>query len=224
MKQIRKPLLSMLLAAMLAVTSLTACGEKGKVGSRAAEPRNTPAPMQRQRDDEQDRRKENPDSIPEDAMDKAGQMLENEEGMIMAGGLSLRDIVTKLGEDIGIVMPQKLEDKDLEELLGVNRDDVEEYYGEYSSVGTSADHIIGVKAKKGKVDAVKSALESRKEQIVKKFEEYLPEEQEKARCGKVIQKGNYLFLVIAGDKDCEDKDGKIEKIIDDSFQDNSDAK
>ena len=214
MKKIVKPLAALMLVSVLSLSMLTGCGEKGKVG-KYLEPKQSTQ-------EKAVPKKANPDSIP----DEARKMVEKEEGMMMAEGIALRDIITKLGEEMGITMPQRLEEKDLQDILGLKAEDVEEYYGEYSSVGTSADHIIGIKAKKGKAPQVRAAMESRKEEIIKKFAEYLPEELEKAQCGKIIEKGDYLFLVIAGgpEEDCSDRSEKAERIIEESFSGSTQGK
>ena len=82
-------------------------------------------------------------------------------------------------------------------------------------MNTSADHLIGVKVKEGKVDTVRKALEARKEQVLKNFQEYLPDQYEKAQAGRIIEKGNYLFLVIAGDseKGYDEQMNRAEEIV-----------
>lgn len=140
--------------------------------------------------------------------------------MAIVAGTKMEDIVMKLGEDLGISMPEKLDEKTLKDIMGINEDDVEEYYGEYSTVNTSSDHIIGVKVKEGKIDTVKKALEERKATVVKNFEQYLPDQLEKAKSGKIVERGNYLFLVIAGDttKGMDKEIKRAEEIIDSYFQ------
>ena len=142
------------------------------------------------------------------------------QGMMMAAGSRIQDVIMELEENLGITMPEKLDQQSLQEVFGLNPDDIEEYYGEYSAVNTSADHIIGVKVKDGKVDEVKSALESHKQEIVDNFEEYLPDQYDKAQAGKIIQKGNYLFLVIAGDseKGYDSEMNRAQHIIDGYFE------
>lgn len=140
-------------------------------------------------------------------------------GMILAEGTKLDDIVMKLGEELGITMPEKVDDTTLVDIMGLNKDDVEEYYGEYAVVNTSADNIIAIKANEGKADTVKKALEERKNAVVKNFEQYLPEQLDKAKAGKVIQRGNYVFLVIAGnsEKGMDNEIKRAEEIIDSYF-------
>lgn len=197
-----KKMTSLLLAALLTAGVFAGCSENGRVGQLEK--------------DAKTRTEEDMSS----GMDTAKEMLENEQGMIMAAGSRLQDVIMQLGEELGITMPEKLDESSLKEVFGVDPADIEEYYGEYSAVNTSADHIIGLKVKDGKVDAVRQALEARKEEIVKNFEEYLPDQYEKAQAGQIIQKGNYLFLVIAGDseKGYDSEMDRAQKIVNGYFE------
>ncbi|WP_296628372.1 DUF4358 domain-containing protein [uncultured Negativibacillus sp.] len=197
-----KKMTSLLLAALLTAGVFAGCSENGRVGQLEK--------------DAKTRTEEDMSS----GMDTAKEMMENEQGMIMAAGSRLQDVIMQLGEELGITMPEKLDESSLKEVFGVDPADIEEYYGEYSAVNTSADHIIGLKVKDGKVDAVRQALEARKEEIVKNFEEYLPDQYEKAQAGQIIQKGNYLFLVIAGDseKGYDSEMDRAQKIVNGYFE------
>lgn len=197
-----KKMTSLLLAALLTASVFAGCSENGRVGQLEK--------------DAKTRTEEDMSS----GMDTAKEMMENEQGMIMAAGSRLQDVIMQLGEELGITMPEKLDESSLKEVFGVDPADIEEYYGEYSAVNTSADHIIGLKVKDGKVDAVRQALEARKEEIVKNFEEYLPDQYEKAQAGQIIQKGNYLFLVIAGDseKGYDSEMDRAQKIVNGYFE------
>lgn len=197
-----KNMTALLLAALLTATVFTGCSENGRVGQL-----------------EEDAKTRTQEDLSA-GMDTAKEMLENEEGMIMAAGSRLQDVIMQLGEELGITMPEKLDETSLKEVFGVDPADIEEYYGEYSAVNTSADHLIGLKAKDGRVDAVKQALEAHKEEIVKNFEEYLPDQYDKAQAGQIIQKGNYLFLVIAGDseKGYDNEMDRAQKIVNGYFE------
>lgn len=197
-----KKMTSLLLAALLTAGVFAGCSENGRVGQLEK--------------DAKTRTEEDLSS----GMDTSKEMMENEQGMIMAAGSRLQDVIMQLGEELGITMPEKMDESSLKEVFGVDPADIEEYYGEYSAVNTSADHIIGLKVKDGKVDAVRQALEARKEEIVKNFEEYLPDQYEKAQAGQIIQKGNYLFLVIAGDseKGYDSEMDRAQKIVNGYFE------
>ena len=204
-----------LTAGLVAALLLTGCGEKRATDTND----NRPDVVQQGKQAGEDAAKGAKDLL-DDGADSAKKMLENEQGMLMAAGSRIQDVIMELGETLGITMPQKMDQASLQEVFGLNPSDIEEYYGEYSSVNTSADHIIGVKVKEGRVDAVRSALEKRKETVVENFKEYLPDQYDKAQAGKIIEKGNYLFLVIAGDstKGYDREMQRAEQIIDGYFQ------
>ena len=207
------------LAALLLLSSLAGCGERGSVNQRG---RSGGEIVQDSIDrtendvkkgaDTVKRAGENAANTVEDGVkngaDAVGDLVEQEEGMLMAAGSRIQDVVMKLGEELGITMPEKLDEAALKDVFGLNPADIEEYYGEYSAVNTSADHLIGVKVKEGKVDTVRKALAARKEQVLKNLPEYLP-------AGRIIEKGNYLFLVIAGDseKGYDEQMNRAEEII-----------
>lgn len=123
-----------------------------------------------------------------------------------AGGLkgdaTLSDVNDKIVAEIGIAMPEAVNDTTLTDIFGVNKDNVEEYAGQMSMVMTSSDTFLIVKAKEGKVEDVKAALEARRETIIQA--QYLPAEIEKANAGKVYVNGNYVALMVLGDTMVED--------------------
>lgn len=202
-------------AGLVAALLLTGCGQERATDSND----HRPNVVQQGKQEGEDAAKGAKDML-DDGADAAKKMLENEQGMLMAAGSRIQDVIMELGETLGITMPQKIDQASLQEVFGLKPSDIEEYYGEYSSVNTSADHIIGVKVKEGRVDAVRSALEKRKETVVENFKEYLPDQYDKAQAGKIIEKGNYLFLVIAGDstKGYDSEMQRAEQIIDGYFQ------
>ena len=120
---------------------------------------------------------------------------------------------------MGIAMPQKLDDETLKDVFNIDPADIEEYYGEYSVVNTSSDHIIAVKVKEGRMDDVKKAFEERRDSVVKDFEQYLPDQLEQAKNASIIEKGPYLFFVIAGDaeKGIDKEVTRIKEIIEGYF-------
>ena len=111
-------------------------------------------------------------------------------------GATLSDIVEKIQSDIGITMASEIDDTLLKDIYGINKEDVEEYAGKMSMVMTSSDTFLIVKAKEGRVETIKSALEARRETIIES--QYLPAEIEKANAGKVYTKGNYVALIVIG--------------------------
>ncbi len=211
-----KKITGLALVAVLTMSLLAGCAEDGMIGQAERDGRNV---IEEGAQDAKNAANDAKNAV-EDAADATGDMMENAQGMMMAAGSRIQDVIMELEENLGITMPEKLDQQSLQEVFGLNPDDIEEYYGEYSAVNTSADHIIGVKVKDGKVDEVKSALESHKQEIVDNFEEYLPDQYDKAQAGKIIQKGNYLFLVIAGDseKGYDSEMNRAQHIIDGYFE------
>ena len=211
-----KKITGLALVAVLTMSLLAGCAEDGMIGQAERDGRNV---IEEGAQDAKNAANDAKNAV-EDAADATGDMMENAQGMMMAAGSRIQDVIMELEENLGITMPEKLDQQSLQEVFGLNPDDIEEYYGEYSAVNTSADHIIGVKVKDGKVDEVKSALESHKQEIVDNFEEYLPDQYDKAQAGKIIQKGNYLFLVIAGDseKGYDSEMHRAQHIIDGYFE------
>ena len=125
---------------------LTGCGEKRATYTND----NRPDVVQQGKQAGEDAAKGAKDLL-DDGASAAKKMMENEQGMLMAAGSRIQDVIMELGETLGITMPQKMDQASLQEVFGLNPSDIEEYYGEYSSVNTSADHIIGVKVKEGRV-------------------------------------------------------------------------
>ena len=68
-------------------------------------------------------------------------------------------------------------------------------------VNVSADCVVVIEAADGKIHTVKAALENTKQSIVNSFELYLPDQFEKAKAGRIVVKGNYAVLAIAGDNE-----------------------
>lgn len=85
------------------------------------------------------------------------------------------------------------------DLFGLDLSTVEDYYGKTTMVNVSSDVILMVKAVPGQVDAVKAALEARRDAIAASFEMYLADQYYKASSGRVVVKGDYALLVIGGD-------------------------
>ena len=116
-------------------------------------------------------------------------------------GVTLQSIVDSISEEYEFSMPGALDETMLTDLLGINTDDVEDYAGNITMVMVSADNLIAVKAKEGKLETVQKALEDRLAFVNQSFQQYLPEQYSKAQAGKVFTVGDYAFLVIMGRMD-----------------------
>ena len=139
--------------------------------------------------------------------------------MEMKEGQSVQTVVDQIAEDVGIAMAAPLDDELLGQLFYIDPSDVEEYYGQISMANVSADNIVAVKAKPDKKDIVVEGLNKRLEDVQNSFSQYLPEQYEKAMKGRVVEKGNYVFLLILGQQSATfDQDMEIAVgIIDAAF-------
>ncbi len=130
-------------------------------------------------------------------------------------GVTLQSIVDSISEEYEFSMPGAVDDTMLTDLLGIDPADVEEYAGYVTMVMVSADNLIAVKAKEGKLETVTKGLEDRLAFVNQSFQQYLPEQYSKAQAGKVFTVGDYAFLVIMGrmDKDPAAEVAEIEEKI-----------
>lgn len=211
-----KQIVAFLLAAMLCVSLFAACGKQTEEVPETTPPDKEESIPNRAEDDlEKDK-----NNIKDDAESIMDEMNPNKDGNQLKAGVSLEDIVMKLGEKLGITMPTNLDDATLRDVFGIQPDWLEDYYGEYSAANTSADHLLAFKVKEDHKKEVKEALEQRREAMIQSFEEGLLEQLEKARNATIVEKGNYLFFIIAGDvQNGADKEvNRAKEIIDSYFE------
>ena len=90
-------------------------------------------------------------------------------------------------------------EQDYIDFIGMTEDMYVAYAGSYCPITPGVDVILVVEAKEGKVEDVKAVLEQRKAELVAANENYIGALLEKATAGRVVVKGNYAVLVIAGD-------------------------
>lgn len=209
-----KQILALLLAAVMCMSLMTGCRRNNNSNNdqnatpdmEESVPPATMPPESEEENKADNSEKENPDS-------PIGNMT-------LKAQTTLEDIVMKLGEELGISMPTRLDDASLKETFGIEPEWIEEYYGEFSAANTSADHLLAFKVREKHMEDVRNALESRRDAIVKGFEASLTEEMDKARNATIVEKGPYLFFVIAGDMGAEmDKEvNRAQEIIDSYFE------
>lgn len=210
-----KQFLALLLAVVMSMSLLTGC-RKNDNSSNNNNPNTTPPSKEETIPPE--------DVPPINESEKTDDKNDNPDspigGMTLKAESTLEDIVMKLGEEMGISMPTKLDDAALKDNFGIEPDWIEEYYGEFSAANTSADHLLAFKVKENHIDDVKKALESRRDAIIKGFEASLMEEVDKARNATIVEKGPYLFFVIAGDAkaDMDKEISRAQEIIDSYFE------
>lgn len=136
--------------------------------------------------------------------------------------VTLQDIVDTVAGEFGdwyVQMPSVLDETELREIYNIDPAIVEEFAGDFSMTMTSADNFVAIKAKEGKAEEIRQALENRRAQIQQTFEQYLPGPLEVAKAGKVLVKGDYVFLIMLGNPEvgAATEIARAEKIINSFF-------
>ena len=137
-------------------------------------------------------------------------------------GESLQSIVDKVQEEFGdyyVQMAMDIDETALTDVFKIQPEWVEEYAGHYTMVMVSTDNFVAIKATEGHAEDVAAALEQRRADLEQQFAQYLPGPYEKAKAGRVITKGDYVFLIILGDDAAgvEEELDRAENIINDAF-------
>lgn len=110
----------------------------------------------------------------------------------------LDQVVTALGEELGIAVPKTVTDESLQEVFGIQPEQLDAYYGVYSAISTAPDTFLAVRPQSGEEEAVRQALEKRINQMVELFAGWLPRQEETAQAGQVFEYDGCLVLVIGG--------------------------
>lgn len=113
----------------------------------------------------------------------------------------VNEVLTTITDAVPLAMPGEVTEEYLTIMMGLDMADVANYAGMMAMVNVSADCVVVIEAAEGKIDTVKAALENTKQSIVNSFELYLPDQFEKAKAGRIVVKGNYAVLAIAGDNE-----------------------
>ena len=87
----------------------------------------------------------------------------------------------------------------LSDLMNITTENVEEFYAIQSGAGAESDTIVMIKSTKGTSDDVMAELETFQTNLAETFAPYDSIQETKCENGLVIQKGDYVLLVIAGD-------------------------
>ena len=112
-------------------------------------------------------------------------------------GITVKDVIAKVEEKAPMQMPMELDDTTVADLTTINLEEVEEYAITKAMIMNSADVTAIVKAKDGKVESVKAALQEMLD--TEKNNAYLPEQKEKVENAVLTEKGNYVILLINAD-------------------------
>lgn len=133
--------------------------------------------------------------------------------------LTVTQLVDELAEQVRLPMPLSLDDQLAHQLIGLDPDDIEEYRGYLSMDMTCPDHIIGVRAKPERAEAVAGTLEQRREFVALAYADQ-PEARARADAGVVVFCGDYVFLVMAGrpGEDFQEQVAQLTKAIEDNYK------
>lgn len=119
-------------------------------------------------------------------------------------------------EAVAVVQnPTEFTDDDLIYDMSIDLEQVEEYTGHRTLTNGMSGAVLVIKAKSGQAEAMKAQLEAYRDGIVATWENYkddFPIGYEQTKNGRVVVKGDYLVLAIAGEGvDYADVDAAIEK-------------
>lgn len=106
----------------------------------------------------------------------------------------------KYGEDYrAVAMAGPIEEQYLTDFLELDSTVYDEFAGSISMSMTNSDSFFAVKAKEGKVDAVKQAFEKHLSDLVAQYEYYpVNGSYDRAKAGEVYVKGDYVFFIVVG--------------------------
>ena len=136
----------------------------------------------------------------------------------------VNEVLNTITTAVPIAMPGEIPESELEMIMGLSAEDYVNYAGQMCMAMVSADRVVVIEAAEGKIDAVTAALETFKQSAIAQFELYLPDQYEKAKAGRVVVKGNYAVLVIAGDNEVIANQGveeaykAVDAAIDEAFK------
>lgn len=133
-----------------------------------------------------------------------------------------------MGEFYGPDM--ELSEEELENLIGVESSDIEEYVAEVPMMNVSIDTFIAIKAAEGKADTIEAALEEYRTYLVEDSFQY-PMNMAKVNSAKIVRHDDYLFFLMLGQYDereeateeerlefAQDEIKKIEDVINTFFE------
>lgn len=171
-----KKILALLLAALMASATLASCGNAGNGSSGSSSVSS-----------EADTNKEST-ATAEEVFDAINKAFADKYGAIDPG------ITGAINN-----MPAAVDDQLLKEQLGISPDLYESYKGEIAGMMTNCDMLIVVKAKEGKVEDVKAALEAAKKAQAAQFENYpVMANDVRIEDSKVVENGRYVALLMVG--------------------------
>ncbi len=105
----------------------------------------------------------------------------------------------KYGSEAILNAPTEIDDTTLSERFHLTSEEVDDYKGVTAGMMTNCDELLVVKARPGKIEAVKNALHQALEEQKEQFGWYaVMDNVERLEAARVVSKGNYAALLIVG--------------------------
>ena len=125
--------------------------------------------------------------------------------------VSAADVVDALKEDGYVRAPAEVDDTMAKEIYHLNLDDVDSYGIIETQISPGPGLIMVVKAKDGKVDAVKASLEEvLSDKVANAF---YPDEKDIAEKANIEVNGNFVSLFLLNDEVASDAEAKYAELI-----------
>lgn len=140
-----------------------------------------------------------------------GNSPSTEQSAEQTASVSAKDVVEKLNEKEYVRAAAEIDDTMASEIYHLNLEDVEDYGILETQISPGPGFIMVVKAKEGKVDAVKASVEQVLQDKVGNA--FYPEEKEIAESAEVKVDGNLVSLFILNSEVASDAQATYEELI-----------
>lgn len=140
-----------------------------------------------------------------------GNSSSTEQSEQQKASVSAKDVVEKLNEKEYVRAAAEIDDTMASEIYHLNLDDIEDYGILETQISPGPGFIMVVKAKEGKVDAVKASVEQVLQDKIGKA--FYPEEQEITESAEVKVDGSLVSLFILNSEVASEAQSTYEKLI-----------
>lgn len=128
--------------------------------------------------------------------------------------VDLLEMMAHIEEEI--TLPEGMEDitaKDLERLYNITSSEYSQFVGKFSNIGILGDEIVIIEGSSvDNVKEIKSKMEQRYQSKLNEMDGYIPEEYDKIEKGKVVEKGNYVAILVSESQE------KLEELFEAGFE------
>lgn len=134
-----------------------------------------------------------------------------------AASHNVGDVAKTVGDVCKIENAKEFTEDEMTYDMSLDKSAYEEFAGQRTTTNGMSGAVLVVKAAAGNADTVKTALETYRDGIVAQFENYkadFPVGYEQTKSGRVVAKGDYVVLAIAGEGvDYADVDKAIDEAL-----------